>query len=96
MRIGDQSTFYASVFKINSPSYRDILAAVCPTTEYSLYEGELVVGVDEDNSIISASYHDGTRLIRNPDRRGGQVVLVASPDGSFWYMNAPDCWLRLD
>lgn len=96
MRIGDQFNFHASVFNLNRPSYRDILSVVSPTSVHSLSEGKLVVGVDEDNSIISAKYHDGTTMIRNPSRRGGYVILVASPDGSHWYMNAPDCWLRLD
>ncbi len=82
-------------FSLESPSYRDILRSVQPVAEVSLSNGELIVGVDADDTIISANYKDGTSMIRNTDTRGGQIVLVASPDGSFWYMNAPDCWLRL-
>lgn len=96
MKVGDQFRFDPSLFSLNAPNYRDVFRCVSPTTEVCLSEGALVVGVDEENSIISAIYNDGTKLIRNPDLRGGHVVLVASPDGNFWYMNSPDCWLRLD
>ncbi len=96
MKIGDQFIFDPKLFSLKSPSYRDILRSVQPVAEVSLSNGELIVGVDSDDTIVSANYKDGTTLIRNVDSRGGHIVLVASPDGSFWYMNAPDCWLRLD
>ncbi len=96
MRIGDQFRFDPSLFSFYSPTYRDILRSVQPSAEYVLSEGELRVGVDAENTIVAAAYKDGTRLIRNPDLRGGHIVLVEAPDGNFWYMNSPDCWLRLD
>ncbi len=96
MRIGDQFVFDPKLFGVDSPNYRDIFKSVQPIAEVSLSQGELVVGVDSENSIVSANYRDGTKLIRIPDTRGGHIVLVASPDGSFWYMNSQNCWLRLD
>lgn len=96
MRIGDQFSFSPARFALKNPTYRDILCSVKPTAEYALAEGEFVVGVDAENTIVAAAYKDGTRLIRNPDLRGGHIVLVEAPDGNFWYMNSPDCWLRLD
>ena len=96
MKIGDHFRFDSKLFATDSPNHRDIFRSVNPVAEVSLSQGELVVGVDSENSIVSANYSDGTKLIRNPDKRCGHIVLVASPDGSFWYMNAQDCWLRLD
>ena len=96
MRLGDQFRFDPKLFSIGAPLYRDIMLSVQSVAEVRMADGELVVGVDADYTIVSANYIDGTALIRNVDSRGGHIVLVASPDGSFWYMNAPDCWLRLD
>ncbi len=96
MKIGDQFIFDPKLFSMASPNYRDIMRSVHPVAEVRLSDGELVVGIDAENSIVSAKYDDGTKLIRNTDTRGGHIVLVAAPDGSFWYMNAQDCWLRLD
>jgi hypothetical protein len=96
MKIGDQFIFDPKLFSLESPSYRDILRSVQPVAEVSLSGGELIVGVDADDTIISANYMDGTSLIRSTDSRGEHMVLVASPDGSYWYMNSHDCWLRLD
>ncbi len=96
MRIGDQFIFDPKLYSVASPSYRDILRSVQHLEFVSMSGGELVVRVDSENTIVSAEYGDGTTLVRNPDGRGGHIVIVAAPDGSFWYMNAPDCWMRLD
>ncbi len=96
MKIGDHFVFDPKLFSLESPDYRDILRSVQPVAEVTLSCGELIVGVDADDTIISANFKDGTTMIRNADSRGGHIVLVESPDGSFWYMNAPDCWMRLD
>ena len=96
MKVGDYFRFDSNLYSVKSPAYRDILRSVKPVGEVRFSNGDLVVGVDANNGIVSADYSDGTQLIRTQDRRGGHVVLVASPDGNFWYMNAPDCWLRLD
>ena len=96
MQIGDQFRFDPKLFSIESPNYRDIMRSASSVAEVTMADNQLVVGVDKDNEIVSADYCDGTRLIRNPDWRGGHIVLVESPDGSYWYMNSPDCWMRLD